>query len=78
LIDNDGSEDKDAKPPPAVELAGVSSCFGEAVSIKSPLAIGPAIGFFGDATGVTPLLVVTPVRVVRSPKEAMNDRVLNC
>ena len=73
LGDKDGSEDKDARPPPpAVELAGVSGCSGEAVNMKPPLAVGPAVGFLGDVASVTPALV----GVVVCPGEAMNDRVL--
>lgn len=76
LGDKDGSEDKDAKPAPVVELAGVSGCSGEAVNMKPPLAVGPAVGFFGDATNVAPPLAVTPVGVVGCPGEAVNDRPL--
>jgi hypothetical protein len=44
--------------------------------MKPPLAVGPAVGFFGDVTSETPPLGVTPVGVVGCPDEAMNDRVL--
>lgn len=80
LGDRDGSVDKDARPPPAEELAGVSGCSGEAVNMNPPLAVGPAVGFCGESMKVSPPLKVQPepVGVVGCPGPggAKNDRAL--
>uniref|UniRef100_A0A8R7V178 Uncharacterized protein n=1 Tax=Triticum urartu TaxID=4572 RepID=A0A8R7V178_TRIUA len=76
LGDRDGSVDKDARPPPAGELAGVSGCSGEAENMNPPLAVGPAVGFCGESMNVSPPLKVPPVGVVGCPGGAKNDRAL--